>query len=147
MKVIITGGSRGIGLSIKTLFEKMGHDVYSPTRNELDLSKDFKLNDNRFDIIINNAGINPLNSIMDMDQEIVMQTNYYSPLKIVKDCIPYMINQNYGRIINIGSIWSHISKEKRAAYSASKSALESLSRSITSEYGKYNILANTVSPG
>jgi NAD(P)-dependent dehydrogenase (short-subunit alcohol dehydrogenase family) len=147
MKVIITGGSRGIGLSIKTLFEKMGHNVYSPTRNELDLSKDFKLNDNTFDIIINNAGINPLNNIMDMDQEIVMQTNYYAPLKILKDCIPYMINQNYGRIVNIGSIWSHISKEKRAAYSASKSALESLSRSITSEYGKYNILANTVSPG
>jgi 3-oxoacyl-[acyl-carrier protein] reductase len=147
MKVIITGGSRGIGLSIKTLFEKMGHNVYSPTRNELDLSKDFKLNDNTFDVIINNAGINPLNNIMDMDQEIVMQTNYYAPLKILKDCIPYMINQNYGRIVNIGSIWSHISKEKRAAYSASKSALESLSRSIMSEYGKYNILANTVSPG
>jgi 3-oxoacyl-[acyl-carrier protein] reductase len=58
-----------------------------------------------------------------------------------------MIQQRLGHIINIGSIWSNIAKEKRAAYSASKSALESLARSITSECGKYGILANTVSPG
>lgn len=147
MRVLLTGSSRGIGLSIKTLFEENNHHVYCPSRNELDLSTDFKLNENNFDVVINNAGINPLNSIVDMDQELVMKINYYSPLKIIKQCLPHMIQNGFGRIVNIGSIWSHISKENRAAYTASKSALESLARSITSEYGRYNILANTVSPG
>jgi NAD(P)-dependent dehydrogenase (short-subunit alcohol dehydrogenase family) len=41
----------------------------------------------------------------------------------------------------------NLSKEKRAAYSASKNALDSLTRSIVAEYGKYNILCNTISPG
>lgn len=147
MRVIITGGSRGIGLSIKELFKNRGHDVYSPDRDTLDLSKDFKLDITDFDIVINNAGINPLSNIIEMDQDIVMRINYYSPLKIIQSCLPNMIQKGFGRIVNIGSIWSHISKQNRAAYSASKSALESLARSITSEYGKYNILANTVSPG
>jgi 3-oxoacyl-[acyl-carrier protein] reductase len=147
MKVLITGSSKGIGKQIVDLFNINGHDVYGPNRNEIDLSKDFKLNRTDFDIVINNAGINPLNTIEDMDQELVMKVNYYSPLKIIQQCLPYMVSQNFGSIVNTGSIWSNISKEKRAAYSASKSALESLARSITSEYGKFGILANTVSPG
>lgn len=147
MRVLVTGSSRGIGHQIKSLFNLNGHDVYSPDRTELDLSTGFKLDRTDFDVIINNAGINPLSNIIDMDQEYVMKVNYYAPLKIIQQCLPYMIEQRSGHIINIGSIWSHISKESRAAYSASKSALESLSRSITSEYSKYGILANTVSPG
>jgi 3-oxoacyl-[acyl-carrier protein] reductase len=147
MKVLVTGSSKGIGKQIVNLFSINGHDVYAPKRDALDLSKDFKLNRTDFDVIINNAGINPLNTIEDMDQELVMKVNYYSPLKIIQQCLPYMISQNFGSIVNIGSIWSNISKEKRAAYSASKSALESLARSITSEYGKFGILTNTVSPG
>ena len=58
-----------------------------------------------------------------------------------------MVKQNYGRIINIGSIWIDIAKPKRAAYSASKSALHSLTKSLTSEYAFNNILTNTISPG
>lgn len=58
-----------------------------------------------------------------------------------------MKKQNYGRIINIGSVWLDYAKPGRLAYSASKNALHSLTKSITSEYGAYNILANTVSPG
>jgi NAD(P)-dependent dehydrogenase (short-subunit alcohol dehydrogenase family) len=58
-----------------------------------------------------------------------------------------MSSKGYGRIVNIGSIWIDISKPKRAAYSASKSALHSLTKSLTAEYAHENILTNTVSPG
>lgn len=58
-----------------------------------------------------------------------------------------MIQQNYGRIVNIGSIWIDIAKQKRAAYSASKHALHSLTKSLTAEYADRNILTNTISPG
>lgn len=147
MKVLITGGTGGIGSEIVKKFRSHGHDVYAPTRQELDLATDFILPDNKFDIIINNAGINPLKQIHEITDLNVLQVNYVAPQKIISQCIEHMINQKYGRIINIGSIWIDDSKPKRAAYSASKSALHSLTKSITSEYAQYNILANTISPG
>lgn len=147
MRILVTGGSRGIGSAIVDIFRKNNHDVYSPDRNSLDLSDDFKLLKNDFDVVINNAGINPLKSIIDIDSLDVLQVNYLSPLKILQQCLPFMVQQKYGRIINIGSIWIEFAKEKRLAYAASKSALHSMTKALSVEYAKYNILSNTVSPG
>lgn len=147
MKVLITGGSRGIGKSIKKFFIKKGHSVYAPTRKELDLLNNFKLSRTDFDIIINNAGINPLKNILNIEPNLVMQINYLAPLQIIQQCLPYMIKQNYGRIINLGSIWIDLAKEMRGAYSSSKCALHALTKTIAAEYSSKNILANTVSPG
>jgi 3-oxoacyl-[acyl-carrier protein] reductase len=147
MNVLITGASRGIGQTIANLFLDKGHAVWIPTREELDLSKPVDLKNRQFDIVINNAGINPLKPIDQITDQEVMRVNYTSPLEIIQQCLPYMVKQNYGRIINIGSIWIDIAKPKRAAYSASKSALHSLTKSITSEYAFNNILTNTISPG
>jgi 3-oxoacyl-[acyl-carrier protein] reductase len=147
MNVLITGASRGIGQTIANLFLNKGHAVWIPTREELDLSKPVDLKNRQFDIIINNAGINPLKPIDQITDQEVMRVNYTSPFEIIQQCLPYMVKQNYGRIINIGSIWIDIAKPKRAAYSASKSALHSLTKSLTSEYAFNNILTNTISPG
>ena len=147
MKVLVTGGSRGIGRAIVALFIQKGHDVYSPTREELDLSKEFKLVDTNFDIVINNGGINPLKNIEQINDREVMQVNYQAPLSIVQQCIPYMVAKGYGRIINIGSIWIELSMSKRLAYSASKNAVHALTKSVVSEYGDRGVLANTISPG
>ena len=147
MNVLITGASRVIGQTIANLFLNKGHAVWIPTREELDLSKPVDLKNRQFDIIINNAGINPLKPIDQITDQEVMRVNYTSPFEIIQQCLPYMVKQNYGRIINIGSIWIDIAKPKRAAYSASKSALHSLTKSLTSEYAFNNILTNTISPG
>lgn len=147
MRVLVTGGARGIGKAIVERFVTDGHFVYAPSRNELDLSKPVCLQIRDFDIVINNAGINPLSSIEQISDEQVMRVNYFSALEIVQQCLPYMVKQKYGRIVNIGSIWIEFSKEKRAAYSASKNALHSLTKSLTAEYARENILTNTVSPG
>lgn len=147
MRVLVTGGSKGIGKAIVQLFEHNGHSVYSPSRSKLDLTQTIDLQDRKFDIVVNNAGINPLTYIKDISDEEVMKVNYLSPLQIIQQCLPYMIDQKYGRIVNIGSIWIDTSKPKRAAYSASKSALHSLTKSLTAEYAHENILTNTISPG
>jgi NAD(P)-dependent dehydrogenase (short-subunit alcohol dehydrogenase family) len=147
MRVLVTGGSRGIGKAIVNKFEKHGYVVYSPTREDINLSNKVSLKFKEFDIIINNAGINPIKPVTEISNEEVMRVNYLSPLEIVQQCLPFMINQNYGRIINIGSIWIDSAKPGRLAYSASKNALHSLTKTLTAEYAQYNILSNTISPG
>lgn len=148
MRVLVTGGSRGIGKDICDKFIKEGHEVIAPTREELELSQPISFIPDKIDVLVNNAGINLIDSIFDGENyEEIMQVNYFSPLKLFKLCLPHMKKQNYGRVINIGSVWVDYAKPGRSAYSASKNALHSLTKSITSEYGTYNILANTVSPG
>ena len=148
MRILITGGSRGIGSDICEIFKKFGHEVITPTREELDLSQTFSFIPDKIDILINNAGINIIDSIFEGENyEEMMTVNYFSPLRLFKLCLPHMKKQNYGRVVNIGSVWVDYAKPGRSSYSASKNALHSLTKAITAEYGAYNILANTVSPG
>ena len=149
MNILITGSSRGIGSAIAKKFLDDHHNVYAPSRSELDLcDENICLQNTNFDIIINNAGINTLKSIMDInDDKNLLHLNFLSPLNIIRQCIPYMIQNKFGRIINIGSILIDFSKPSRSMYSATKSALHSISKSIVSEFGEHNILANTISPG
>ena len=148
MRILITGGSRGIGSDICEIFKKYGHEVIAPTREELDLSQPFSFIPDKIDILINNAGINIIDSIFEGENyEKMMTVNYFSPLRLFKLCLPHMKKQNYGRVVNIGSVWVDYAKSGRSSYSASKNALHSLTKAITAEYGTYNILANTVSPG
>ncbi len=147
MRVLVTGGSRGIGKEICDVFAKNGHEVIAPTREELDLSKPITATYDKIDILVNNAGINRIKPILEADDLETMQINYFSPLSLFKNCLPHMQKQYYGRVVNVGSIWVDFAKPGRSSYSASKNALHSLSKAITAEYATYNILANTVSPG
>lgn len=148
MRILVTGGSRGIGKDICDKFIREGHEVICPSREELDLSKPISFAPSEIDILINNAGINIIDPILEGNNyEEIMAVNFFSPLKLFKLCFPHMQNQYYGRVVNIGSVWIDYAKPGRSAYSASKNALHSLTKAITSEYGTYNILANTVSPG
>jgi 3-oxoacyl-[acyl-carrier protein] reductase len=155
MHILLTGGTRGIGKAIKNTFSLSGHTVISPTKQELDLC-DIEQVENYvktlpdIDIIINNAGVNDLKDIELESYDSINKTfniNYLAPFFICKHFLPKMKSKNYGRIVNVGSIWINFAKEKRNSYSASKNALHSLTKSITAEYGTYNILCNTVSPG
>ena len=55
MRVLVTGGSRGIGSDICEMFKKDGHEVIAPTREELDLSQPFSFIPDKIDILINNS--------------------------------------------------------------------------------------------
>lgn len=104
----------------------------------------------RIDGLVNNAGINRLNAInnvLENDWEDMLAVNLSAPFKILKAVSSKMISQEYGRIINISSIFGKISKERRVVYSATKFGLHGLTVGASNDLARYNIMVNTVSPG
>ena len=153
---LITGGSRGIGKAIATIMSKQNIAVLTPTRQEMDLLKPDSIDQyckgvtKKVDIIINNAGINPINDILQVNTNTmheVLQVNLLAPINIIKYFLPGMIERKFGRIVNISSIWSTVSKKGRCAYSVSKSGLDAYTRSLAIEMSQHNILTNSIAPG
>jgi 3-oxoacyl-[acyl-carrier protein] reductase len=155
MKAFITGASRGIGKSISLLFKERGIEVITPTRKELDLNspsniKSYILSLDKVDILINNAGINKIQSIEEVEYKDLLETfniNFFSPYLICSSLLHKFKEQNYGRIINISSIWGTKVKENRSTYASSKSSIHNLTKQLVLETQGYNILSNTLSPG
>ena len=154
--VLITGGSRGIGAAIAARFAADGHRVVTPRRAELDLNnldslpEFLRLQETPFDILVNNAGINFLNELPNVqlaDWEMMLRVNLTSPLLLTQAVSIGMKAKGWGRIVNLSSIFSFVTKEGRAAYSASKSALNGLTRSAAVELAPHGILVNALCPG
>lgn len=155
--VLITGASRGIGKAIKDQFLQSGYNIIAPTRQEMDLSnlesvKEYikRNRDLKVDILINNAGINDINiieNVTDKEIEEMFDINIKAPIMLIRAFVPYMKQNNFGRIINIGSIWGVVSKGGRCIYSATKNGINGITNTLSIELAPYNILVNTVCPG
>lgn len=168
--IVVTGGTRGIGKSISLKMANCGASVLitgtkkehkTKHKNISYIKVDFNIDSelqyflnilykSEFDICINNAGINikhPIISFDDEDWDRVININLSSSYKIIKNVSRNMIKNNYGKIINISSLWGTLGAPNRAAYSCSKHALNGLTKTAASELSKHNILVNSVSPG
>jgi 3-oxoacyl-[acyl-carrier protein] reductase len=102
------------------------------------------------DGLVNNAGINRLNALQDVvlqDWDDMLAVNLTAPFQIIRVLSKKMIANGYGRIINVGSIFSKISKERRSVYSATKFGIHGLTVGASNDLARYNILINTLSPG
>ena len=104
----------------------------------------------RLDVLVNCAGINIRKFVPDLsleDWEAVMKTNLTGPFLLSKAVLPGMVARKFGRIVNIASILSFVTWERRAAYSASKAGLMQLTRTLALEVVTKNITVNAVCPG
>ncbi len=156
-RVLVTGGSRGIGKAIFELYEKKGYKVDAPVRERLELSSEQSVEryikehaSSGYDIIINNAGcniINPIEKIDETDMKEMMEVNLLAPVRLLRGFVPKMKERQFGRIVNIGSIWGIISKPGRSIYSATKHGIHGITNTLALELAPYNILVNTVCPG
>ena len=153
---LITGAARGIGHAIAEIFQKQGALVLTPARQELDLSCNDSVD--RYcsslnwpvDIMVNNAGINVLaaaDEFSDTEMVEMLQVNLVAPMRLLRAVSPGMAQRGYGRIVNISSIWSGVSKPRRFVYSTTKAGVNGMTRALAVELAPSGVLVNSVAPG
>jgi len=175
-KILITGATGGIGNALVKKFISLEGNILATGTNtdkldelkknfpnikvkKFDISEHSRIEEfieNVFlelgglDILINNAGINADNLSLRMKEnewKKVIDINLTSTFLLSKNSIKKMLKTKYGRIVNITSIVAHTGNLGQANYSAAKSGLIGMSKSLAIEYAKKNITINCVSPG
>jgi 3-oxoacyl-[acyl-carrier protein] reductase len=167
--VLITGGNRGIGFAIAEEFVALGHRVAVTARSgdgpagsltvRADVTDGESLDaafaevESRLgpvEVVVANAGMTRdtlLLRMSDDDFTSVVDTNLAGAFRVVKRASKGMLKARFGRIILVSSVVGMLGSAGQVNYSASKSGLIGLARSVTRELGSRGITANVVAPG
>lgn len=174
---IVTGGGSGLGFAIaekfiqnnittiivgrdeqklKTAKEQLGENCFYKSCNLTDLSSIPALIENiitefgQIDILVNNAGINmkkEFTEVTDEDFLSVINTNVVAVFAISREVVKQMLLQQTGSIINISSMAAQYGLPKVIAYSASKTAIDGMTRAMAVELSPKGIRVNAIAPG
>ena len=172
--ILITGATRGIGLALARFYADKGycltlnggHDKDALAAVEKELSKKTRviscfgsvaeektaitMTQKAIDLLINNAGISHIGLLSDMTSEewhTLMGTNLDSVFYMSKAVIPHMLHRHSGKILNISSVWGEVGASCEAAYSASKGAINALTKALAKELAPSHISVNGISFG
>ncbi|HAM25761.1 MAG TPA: beta-ketoacyl-ACP reductase [Microbacteriaceae bacterium] len=167
--VLVTGGNRGIGFAIAEQFIALGHRVAVTARSgegpagsltvRADVTDSASV-DAAFteveaalgpvEVVVANAGITKDTLLLRMTEDdftSVVDTNLSGAFRVVKRASKGMLKARFGRIILVSSVVGLLGSAGQVNYSASKSGLVGLARSVTRELGSRGITANVIAPG
>lgn len=102
------------------------------------------------DVLVNNAGISYIGLLQDMkikDWDRIVRTNLTSVFNLCKLAIPGMVAQQYGKIINISSVWGNVGASCEVAYSATKGGINAFTKALAKELAPSGIQVNAVACG
>ena len=176
MRILISGGSRGIGKACVERFCRDGHSVVFLYRNShadaqalmnktgaMGIACD--VSDSRavsvavasvcaqlggIDVLINNAGISQFKLFTELTDEEwsrMLNTNLSGAFYLSREVAKIMIAQQHGRILSIGSMWGKVGASCEVHYSAAKAGLRGLTMSLAKELGPSGITVNCIEPG
>lgn len=167
-KVIVTGGSRGIGEAIVRRFRENGDEVvfFCKNSNVCDpLCIKGDISDPKevkrmiaegaqllggIDILINNAGIAQsalMGDITDVDYMNMINTDLSGSFYCCREVIPYFLRNHSGAIVNISSMWGEVGASMEVHYSAAKAGVIGLTKALAKELGPSGVRVNCVTPG
>jgi NAD(P)-dependent dehydrogenase (short-subunit alcohol dehydrogenase family) len=175
--VVVTGGSKGIGLAIVRGFAVEGARVVAGSRTvspellalraEFDVipvAVDLSHPDGPaelvqaaidahggVDILINNVGNGALTpsiiAVEDAEWQRMLDINLFSAIRATRAAMPSIVTRGGGAVVTISSLNSHLPAASLVHYSAAKAALSSYSKALAEEFGPQGVRVNTVSPG
>lgn len=169
-KVLITGGSRGIGLAAAKRFLDEGFKVINVSRNaeqcelqgenikniSFDLSEVEKIPEligqiGEVDVLVNNAGIMNADKLKggDYPEELkskILRVNLEAPIALINECSKSMVKKGAGRIVNVTSV-AGSTGHPDYWYGASKAALINATKSFAKMLGEHSIVVTSVAPG
>lgn len=159
-QVILTSRDQQLGQQAAQPFVQQGLSVTSfalDVTNEGSIQHLQRVLEERFggvDVLVNNAAIYPDKgrSVLEVEPETfraTMETHFYGPLLLCQAWVPGMITRGYGRVVNVSSRAGQLSAmgDFAPAYSASKAALNALTRIVADAARESNVLVNAVDPG
>lgn len=176
MKILITGGSRGIGAACVRAFAANGHSVaflyHTQTAAAKALAKETgavalqaDISDaaqaqeavaraievlGGIDVLVNNAGIAQIKlftEITDGEWRRMIDTNLGGAFYVTRAAAKEMIRQQGGRIVNVGSMWGKVGASCEVHYSAAKAGLRGMTQALAKELGPSQVTVNCVEPG
>jgi 3-oxoacyl-[acyl-carrier protein] reductase len=169
--ILVTGGSRGIGKAVCSIFASQGWNVsyiYKSNRGDesdnlfpiqCDVSDPAQVDGavstavSKFgdiDVLVSNSGISRIGLVTDHsyeDMRNIMDTNFGGFFNTSKAVIPSMVHNKKGVIIAVSSMWGQTGASCESVYSASKGAVDAYAKSLAKELAPSGIRVNVVSPG
>jgi NAD(P)-dependent dehydrogenase (short-subunit alcohol dehydrogenase family) len=174
---LVTGASRGIGAATARALDAAGARVAITARSAdalLEVAADLR-NDpvvvvadlaeadepgrlaadalatlGRVDVLVNDAAAAARLDVVDLDAALVddlLAVNVRAPLLLVAALAPSMIDRGSGSVVNVSSVSGLVGTPRRAAYAATKGAIDAMTRSLAVELGPHGIRVNSVAPG
>ena len=174
-RVLVTGGTRGIGRAVAEAFLQRGDRVLFLYRKSEEQAEELRqlgavgyrcdlsdlsalketckrilAEEGSVQVLVNNAGIaqfSLLHEVTDEMWEAVRSVNYDVPFYLTRAFLPGMIRQKYGRILNISSMWGQVGASCEVAYSAAKAGVIGFTKALAKEVGPSGITVNCIAPG
>ncbi len=176
---VVTGGTKGLGKNSAMALAKAGADIAVCGRNRDDLKRvsrairemgrdsqgfvldvtskksvhdgigDILKHFGKIDILLNNAGLNHREPVVDYPEEawnLVINTNLKGYFLVTQAVAPHMLERGYGKVINMGSILGKIALPNQLAYASAKGGVVQMTKIMALEWAKKGIRVNAIGP-